>query len=255
MNARVHGIRPSVDDIREGGYLDGDGSITVASNPRKRRRESACTSKSETIHISSSPSPTLPLSDTSAHSQDGDNEHDEDISAFPNLLPPGKQKPQSHFRFYPQQSHQDPTPQPTTRPSFLLPAPPIDPPENTPLPEAFSPNRRGMAKYIPGGLASTMREWILEVSTKGEGGTDSTFRGAVGMDVGDLRTGQGIVMALGTGPELHGEEARLLLLGQGRGGGELRRGGRVEIKRPVWDVQVGDGKGEKWMVGVDWRVL
>lgn len=100
-----------------------------------------------------------------------------------------------------------------------------------------------------------MRECILEASTKGEGSTDSTTKGFVGVDVGDVRTGQGIALVQGAGSELRGEEARWLLLGQGKARGILRRGAKVGVKRPMWDVRFGDREGEKWIVGIDWSVL
>ncbi|KAL9113039.1 MAG: hypothetical protein Q9187_007671, partial [Circinaria calcarea] len=254
-NGVSHSIKPSVEDIGERQDQDNDGLTTEASRLRKRRRESTYSSKYETIHISSSPSPSSPLSATSAHSLEDSKEDEADLPPHPTLLPPNHQTPHSRFCFSKQQTPQDPASQVPTRPSFLIPAPPIAPPEITPLPEAFSPHRRGGVKYIPGGLASTVREWILELPTKSAASNDGTIEGGIRTDVRDVKVGQGLTMVRGT--EVGSKEEKWLLLGRGKGEGEVRRGGKVGIKKPVWDVNIesGDGEGERWKVGIDWSIL
>lgn len=55
----------------------------------------------------------------------------------------------------------------TSRPHFLLPPLPKSPQKPaTPLPETFSPSRKGQ-KYIPNGLASTLQGWIVETANTG----------------------------------------------------------------------------------------
>ncbi|KAF2475288.1 uncharacterized protein BDR25DRAFT_254188 [Lindgomyces ingoldianus] len=57
------------------------------------------------------------------------------------------------------------TPAPT-RPHFLLPPQPTSPQLIHPLPETFSPQRKGQ-KYVPGGLANTLQSWIIEATNNG----------------------------------------------------------------------------------------
>jgi hypothetical protein len=45
------------------------------------------------------------------------------------------------------------------RPAFLRTS--IAPPEQEPLPDAFSPHRRG-EKFVPGGMAASLQQWVIE---------------------------------------------------------------------------------------------
>ena len=54
----------------------------------------------------------------------------------------------------------------STKPIFKPPPPSQLGLNTTPLPDAFSPSRRrGKRDYIPGGLADTVRNWVLELGT------------------------------------------------------------------------------------------
>ncbi len=43
-----------------------------------------------------------------------------------------------------------------------------------------------------------------------------------------------------------------ILIGKGRGDGEVRMGCLVGVREPSWEVEV---QGEVWRIGVEWRVL
>ncbi|PBP19649.1 hypothetical protein BUE80_DR009547 [Diplocarpon rosae] len=143
-----------------------------------------------------------------------------------------------------------------------------------PLPEQFSPHRRGQ-KYIPGGLAAEVRDWLMNLE-----GAIPTTRDRRIMDgewlvrimIDEISGGSKEGMTLVRGRQIH------VLHNDGEGGGQmvdtldivrvmlageeqvigLQKGSRAEvgktvgIKGPVWEVVI---EGEKWGVGVDWKVL
>lgn len=179
----------------------------------------------------------------------------------------------------------------SSRPHFLLPTHPPSPVKpSTPLPETFSPSRKGQ-KYIPGGLASTLQSWIVETANTGHAaqsrdaivwGRDRDDGVKMRIRVSDLSSGKvgareseggevecypGSVVfvkgetdaALYNASLLSGKataEVKFILAGQGgargSGGVKVRIGSVVGVKAPLWDVDIG---GETWMFGVDWVVL
>ncbi|KAF2492200.1 hypothetical protein BU16DRAFT_564665 [Lophium mytilinum] len=202
----------------------------------------------------------------------------EDIFNTPTAHPPSTPAPAS-YRFLPQR-----TPVPTVdaltsvaaRPTFLLPSHTSSSPPAHPLPEAFSPQRRGQ-KYVPGGLASTARNWIMEVahttSSSAKSGAGDGYR--VKLRVSDINFGDdaagldsdhvvetnhgGMLLIQGTfEPERDCEterDARAILTGHsGRKPAPLRvrPGSMVGIRAPWWDVEI---RGKKWIVAADWGVL
>ncbi|ESZ96504.1 hypothetical protein SBOR_3126 [Sclerotinia borealis F-4128] len=175
------------------------------------------------------------------------------------------------------------TPQSTASTPFLKPPRfrPPDPAETQgnidPLPEQFSPHRRGQ-KYVAGGLAAEVRDWLINIDSSipshGTGvqrakdkNKDKDSEWVVKMVIDEVSAGGGMGMCLVRGRQLRvldGDEVvddmgmvKVMLAGEGAGTG-LQRGRDVEIgrvvgiKRPVWEVVV---EGEKWGVGVDWKVL
>ncbi|KAL5321930.1 hypothetical protein ACEPPN_009894 [Leptodophora sp. 'Broadleaf-Isolate-01'] len=141
-----------------------------------------------------------------------------------------------------------------------------------PLPEQFSPHRKGQ-KYVPGGLAAEVRDWLMNLDgaipeTRGRR-KDEEWLVKVVVDEfsGGSREGMTMVRGrqvravegFGDGDEMVDtlRGVKVILAGEGAGTG-LQRGSAVEIgkmvgiKGPVWEVVV---EGEKWGVGVDWKVL
>ncbi|PQE30241.1 hypothetical protein CJF32_00010156 [Rutstroemia sp. NJR-2017a WRK4] len=141
-----------------------------------------------------------------------------------------------------------------------------------PLPEQFSPHRKGQ-KYIPGGMAAEVRDWLMNLDSalpahagRGKGKEEGWLvRVRVEEVRGGGRAGMSLVRGRQVGREIGGgsevvdsfESVKVILAGEGAGVG-LQRGKRVEvgtvvgIKGPVWEVLV---EGEKCGVGVDWKVL
>ncbi|MCJ1382095.1 hypothetical protein MMC17_005207 [Xylographa soralifera] len=142
---------------------------------------------------------------------------------------------------------------PLSLPRFIIPAPAATE-ALAPLPEAFSPHRRG-AKYLPSGLAASCREWVLSASQlgaptrkvkSGREGDGGAAEWVARVEVREVRQGEGVVLVRsGTGE-------RWMLMGGQRTGEGLRKGGVVGVKRPVWEVEI---EGETWGVGVEWSLL
>lgn len=164
---------------------------------------------------------------------------------------------------------------PTTflKPPRFRPPDPADTQRNIdPLPEQFSPHRRGQ-KYVVGGLAAEVRDWLINidssVSSHGNIGGQRKERDkewVVKLMVDEVsRDGREMCLVRGRQiRDLDGEvvvggegTVRVMLAGEGSGTG-LQRGKEVDvgrvvgIKGPVWEIVV---EGEKWGVGVDWKVL
>ncbi|KAI0912115.1 hypothetical protein F4823DRAFT_583298 [Ustulina deusta] len=162
-------------------------------------------------------------------------------------------------------------------------------PRPEPLPDAFSPRRKG-AKYVSGGLAAELRDWLVDVEAgigsgsaagsgaKGDGewvariqvddlcGTNGGTRGmtlVLGRQVLSSRANaSGDRQAQGESEEvvevLGNNTFRLILAGPGRlsglgVGNNVRPGVLLGIARPTWEVVL-DGLG-RWAVACDWVVL
>ncbi|KAI0479584.1 hypothetical protein F4859DRAFT_440723 [Xylaria cf. heliscus] len=162
-------------------------------------------------------------------------------------------------------------------------------PRPEPLPDAFSPRRKG-AKYIQGGLAAELRDWLVDVEA-GTGSGSTTGLNAkrngewvMRIRVDDLhganRSARGMTLVLGRqvlnkitnassddrsqcgkldvaevlGPNI----VRLILAGPGRLSGlgigeDVRRGVLLGIARPTWEVVL-HGLG-RFGVACDWAVI
>lgn len=142
----------------------------------------------------------------------------------------------------------------SSRPAFLMASlpPPLE--TATPLPDAFSPRRRGQ-KFVPGGLASELQSWVIEAA---QTASQSRPRNALSVDDSvhviniDEVKGNGPVFVHGTRPG-NGKSKVLLVDGQAnQKADKVKAGDRVSIRLPTWDVQV---LGEAWTIGVDWRTM
>jgi hypothetical protein len=145
---------------------------------------------------------------------------------------------------------------PLRRPAFLRPS--VEPQEhNEPLPETFSPHKRGQ-KFELGGMAATVQQWVIETgqaavqSRKGQGylkGEDYVTRVKVESFAGDGPFTAHARLA-------SGEAVHILLAGHRLPNStqtqELSEGCVVGIRAPTWEVEL---NGRVWTVGVDWRVL
>ncbi|KAH6840715.1 hypothetical protein B0I37DRAFT_221846 [Chaetomium sp. MPI-CAGE-AT-0009] len=145
--------------------------------------------------------------------------------------------------------------------------------------DIFSPQRRG-TKYLPGGLAAELRDWLVDVKggVDGEGEVKATssalsFASTTGVArvvVGEVaRGGPGMTLVSGKVMDVEGEGGlqqnvivRVILAGEGNieglggGGGAGNRnqvvsGAVVAIAPPAWDVEL-DGQ---WAVAYHWEVV
>lgn len=145
-------------------------------------------------------------------------------------------------RFAPPSSRAQ-TPATDTRPTFLPPS--TETSTEPPLPEFFSPHRRGQ-KFVPGGMAATVQQWVVETgqaSRRGRGWEDFAMK----VRVDDVVGGEGPCWLV-QGKCGSGEDVRLLLAG----GGGMKVGVVVGVRAPSWEIEV---EGRVWRVAVDWRVL
>ncbi|KAL8754206.1 MAG: hypothetical protein Q9184_005183 [Pyrenodesmia sp. 2 TL-2023] len=160
----------------------------------------------------------------------------------------------TRFILSPKPSRHAPTsPHLPTRPPFTLPPRSPSPPALALLTHPlFSPQRKGGPKFVSGGLAGYVRDWVVDLAAsaatsrrtgeKDEGGWDKR------VVVGEVRGGERVTFVKEKGRD--GEAERWMLAGQGQD--VVRTGDVVGVRGPVWEVEV---KGERWNVGVDWGVV
>lgn len=229
-------VIPSIERVC-GNEIVTHNDLPTAARPRKRRRSPSTGANRGPIYDSD-------------NAIENDNSSDDNASAasedpHPSLVPhQSLTAPRFHFAIPLS------TPAPAPVPHFVLPTPvPASLP--APLPEVFSPHRRG-AKYLPAGLAATCREWVLSAAQLGAGvrraegaglGGGEEAEWAARVEVVEVGGGEGMLLVRGAEA---GERWMLL------GGGSVAKGKVVGVKRPVWEVEV---QGEVWGVGVEWRVL
>lgn len=141
------------------------------------------------------------------------------------------------------------------RPAFLrLSLAPSEQPAE-PRPETFSPHRRG-EKFIPGGMAATLQQWIVET---GHGAAQARKAQAylrsedymLRIKVGSV-SGTRPQLVSGTLPD--GREMHVLFVVDGKKPGTdvVSVGGTLVLRPPLWTVSLG---GITWTVSVDGNVL
>ena len=236
------------EDIEEAGSEDEDfdglekdeSTLALPQQPTTKRRRP---NPPEAVIISSdppspSPPPTTPPYPTI---------EEDDYEKFPNSDANTQARPRFVL----------PTPKPTetpsipSRPPLIL--PPRSPSPTATVPAFLSPHRRGQ-KYVPGGLASSVRDWIVETSQQAHNRAHARRREEEFWDtrlrVVDCRMedpNEGIILV-----QERSEAKRWMLVGKGRGQTEIEVGCVVGIREPTWEVPVGD---EFYMVAIEWKVL
>jgi hypothetical protein len=149
---------------------------------------------------------------------------------------------------------------------------PVELPEGSgrsePLPDAFSPHRKG-AKYVPGGLAAEVRDWFVDVWAGTNAG--AARRGGeewlAMIQVDEVRAAPG--MTLVTGRHVQDDDPsndadpslrsmRIMLAGSPRLSGLAKRedvkvGTVVGVGRPTWEVSLEDQG--RWAVVCEWAIL
>ncbi|KAI1087370.1 hypothetical protein F5B19DRAFT_77729 [Rostrohypoxylon terebratum] len=143
--------------------------------------------------------------------------------------------------------------------------------QSDPLPDAFSPHRRGKgAKYVPGGLAAEVRDWFVDAWAGAEAARRSGNGDWVAkIRVEEVRAAVGMALVLG---RVIGDEddaitetrdtkmksTRIVLAGSPRIVGLERRqdvqpGMVVGVGRPTWEISL-PGQG-RWNVVCEWAIL
>lgn len=106
-------------------------------------------------------------------------------------------------------------------------------------------------------MASLVRGWVCDVAAttnvargreKSGGDGEGWERRVKARDV--MGDGGRAVLVEGEEGEGNGEGERWMLVGNG--GGNVRKGEVLGVRRPVWDVELEEGR---WMVGVEWGVV
>lgn len=163
---------------------------------------------------------------------------------------------------------------PFLRPPRFRPPDPSEAPQSQsdPLPEQFSPHRKGSQKYVAGGLAAEVRDWLINLDsaipdTRGKRERDEPWLVKVVIDEVCGSAKEGMTLVRGRQVHLMGREegemadtvgvVKIILAGEGmvtglQKGPKIVVGDRVGIKGPVWEAVI---EGEKWGVGVEWKVL
>lgn len=137
-----------------------------------------------------------------------------------------------------------------------------------PLPEHFSPRRRGR-KFLAGGLATEVRSWLVDRESQ----VTRSARNPVGEDgwkikiaVDEVTGGYGAGMTLVRGRRVgsNGDEAvnlypiRMVLGGEEGVSEGIRKGEQaavgkvVGVKGPAWEIEI---DGLRWGVSATWKVL
>jgi hypothetical protein len=134
-----------------------------------------------------------------------------------------------------------------------------------PLPDAFSPQRRG-PKYVNGGLAGELRDWLVDVKGASDAPTTATVPGnkffaaaevaTTGLiDIDEVRRANGFFLV--RGHDTNDEAVHMVLAGEGRLSGLAERRNLVTVGSPVmtlppmWDIEL---EGQRWTVACDWYV-
>lgn len=127
------------------------------------------------------------------------------------------------------------------------------------LPDVFSPQRRG-ARYVPGGLAAELREWLVQV--KGASEYDRPTRSKIEAIADEAKNGNGMWLVAAheqddTGQQSEGDLAKIILAGDGRitglnGRNEIQQGTAVSLHQPMWDINLNDLG--QFAVACDWEI-
>ncbi|KAK0651588.1 hypothetical protein B0T16DRAFT_454040 [Cercophora newfieldiana] len=222
------------------------------------------------INATSSPIPSAPRSPSLSIS----------ISASSSPSPSSPSSPSNyHHNRHPKNHHHQNNPNPQQHQPTFHPPPRFKPPPDggakPPLPSEtnlatiFSPHRRG-TRYLPGGLASELRDWLVEIKETDLDPASHQPHAAVRLAVEQVRHG-GAGMTLiegrpiGEGGVLGGR-AKAILTGEGMLGGQgaglgggdgngagrkVKTGAVVAVAPPAWDVEIG----ERWAVAYWWGVV
>ncbi|KAF2151422.1 hypothetical protein K461DRAFT_172829 [Myriangium duriaei CBS 260.36] len=125
-----------------------------------------------------------------------------------------------------------------------------------PLPEVFSPNRRGQ-RFVAGGMAAQLQSWVEELRDQAtaargnvSGARESDFSTMI-----EVETRHGDDVLFITGKDPHNWVTRAMLVQQaGHATNDmlLQPATRIGLRNPTWQV---DLDSESWTVAADWKIL
>ena len=118
--------------------------------------------------------------------------------------------------------------------------------ENANLTLLFSPQKHRKYQYAPGGLAATVRDWVLDAAAGINSTTTIATVQVLTVEVGER------VSKMVCGINKLQEAERYLLLGEPRGSRSttITIGSNIAIMDPSWKLELG----EVWTVAVNWKV-
>ncbi|XXH03902.1 hypothetical protein Hte_010310 [Hypoxylon texense] len=253
---------------------------SLSQQPQREHEEDAHHDQDIDMIQSSLPLPLPPslINNAPSPSSDDTDMGAEAVIASPTLTP--KAPTAAHH----QQQQQQKQPAFQKPPRFKA---PVDGPEGSnrygdPLPDAFSPHRRKGAKYIPGGLAASVRDWFVDVwagattgagiATRRDGGGGNGDEWVARIRVDEVKAAPG--MALITGRHVREDDdssddnrndkdaglrgVKVVLAGSPRVVGlakreDVRQGSVVGIGRPTWEISIQDQG--RWAVVCEWAIL
>ncbi|TQS33587.1 hypothetical protein Golomagni_06063 [Golovinomyces magnicellulatus] len=132
--------------------------------------------------------------------------------------------------------------------------------------DQFSPHRRG-EKYVRGGLAAEVRNWLVNIKSSLPGPQMSNKDPwLVRISIEEFSGGGKAGMTIARGKKLQtsqenisdiSNEVKIILAGEASSISlqkckSIEKNSIVGIRGPIWEVTI---EGEKWDVGVDWKVL
>ncbi|RKF73629.1 hypothetical protein GcM1_243092 [Golovinomyces cichoracearum] len=132
--------------------------------------------------------------------------------------------------------------------------------------DQFSPHRRG-EKYVKGGLAAEVRNWLVNIKSSLPGPQmNNKDPWLVRISIEEFSGGGKAGMTIVRGKKLQTaqenisdilKEVKIILAGEAspislQKYKSIEIGSTVGIRGPIWEVTI---EGEKWDVGVDWKVL
>ena len=135
------------------------------------------------------------------------------------------------------------------RPAFRLP-PQEAATVSQPLPDAFSPHRRGQ-RFVPGGMATEVQQWVVETAQSFNQQRNTASENATHVSVVEASNNIGDGMILVKGQSDHGPLNLLLVpYGMNIASPDVNQGDILAIRAPTWQIKLAS---EIWVVAADWK--
>jgi hypothetical protein len=169
---------------------------------------------------------------------------DSDLSDLESTEHPKTVSPALRFRIRPPRPEEGSDPPGQTRPVFILPDSPEDR-RKVDVPAIFSPHRKSQ-RFVPGGLADSMRSQIMEAFSEQHRGSNHASHGRARLRVSACRSTSQAILIQGRSDS--GSEEHVMLIGHKR---RPEIGDTVLIQGAGWEVELEE---RTWAVFLDWKV-